>query len=167
LGFLDIVNYLKIGEVEHGARNQDLLNDLRDRATHIGRATGQEPASWYEFKIQNPQGEPKTMMNLLIGAAAGLAIGALAAIFAPTVLVPLAAMGAMIGGAVGAFTDTEHIRRDNLMKKYEHYLDVFEASASRGRAQGVEMGMGGKTTHVADLMAERQLAQNQVMLAGK
>lgn len=167
MGVLDIINYLKIGEVEHGARNQDLLNDLRDRASHIGRTTGQEPASWYEFKVRNPQGEPKTMANLLAGAAIGLVVGALAALAAPAVLVPLAAMGALIGGALGAFTDTEHIRRDNLMKKYENYLGAFEASASQMRSQGQDREPAGKSTHVADLMAERQLAQGQPLLIGK
>jgi len=152
----DFVNFLMIDDVGRSTKNNEHLQDLRDRAAHLAKVTGQEPVSWYEFKQNIPKEEGHNVRNAIIGAAIGVGIGAL--FLNPVLAVSLG----FTGGALGAFNNTENRRRDTLVRKYEAYLDGFEASVGRGR--GMSQGMGGfentKTSHAAELLAERQKPQN-------
>ena len=153
----DLINFMMISDVDRGSKNQEHLNDLRDRAGHIAKTTGHEPMSWYEFKQSTPREEPKTVNNMILGSTIGLAIGLAVGLMFPPVLFPLAISAALIGGAAGAFSDTENTRRNKLVGKYEEYLDGFEALAGKERA--VSQGINYKNTHAADLMADRQIAK--------
>jgi hypothetical protein len=153
----DLINFLKISDVDRGAKNEEHLSDLRDRAHHIGKKTGYEPMSWYEFKQSTPREEPRTVTNMLLGGAIGLAIGMAIGLIPgmQALLLPLALSGTLLGGALGAFTDTENTRRDALVNKYEDYLNQFEAS--EGKEHALAQGIDYKTTHAAELLAERQM----------
>jgi len=155
----DIINFLMINDVGHSTKNNEHLQDLRDRAAYLAKKTGEEPVSWFEFKQGSIKEEPKTLRNAAIGASIGAILGGV------FLSIPLAISGAIIGGAIGGFTDTENTRRDKLVKEYENYLDGFEATVGRSRA--VSQGFGGldnlKTTHAAELVADRQQAPHQAI----
>ncbi len=116
----DIINFLMLNDVDRGAKNQELLGDLRDRASYIAKKTGNEPMSWYEFKQSTPHEEPKTMINMMLGSTLGLAVGIAVGLVFPPALLPLAVGAAFVGGAAGAFSDTENRRRNEQVAKYEN-----------------------------------------------
>jgi hypothetical protein len=153
----DLINFMMISDVDRGSKNMEHLNDQRDRANFIAKKTGYEPVSWYEFKQSMPREEPKTVANMVLGSTIGLAVGLAIGIAFPPILFPLAISAAMIGGAAGAFTDTENTRRNKLVEKYKDYLDGFEALA--GKEQAMTQGIDYKTTHTKELLADRQLAK--------
>ena len=156
----DFINFLMINDVGRSTKNNEHLLDLRDRATHLAKVTGQEPVSWYEFKQNMPKAEAHNVRNAFIGAAVGVGIGAL--MLNPVVAVSLG----FTGGAIGAFATTENTRRDDLVRKYETYLDGFEASVGRGRSvsPSFEGAANTKKNHTAEVLAERQQNQQQVIM---
>jgi hypothetical protein len=82
--------------------------------------------SWFEFKHAAARSEIRTLSNMILGSCIGLVAGmALGLAFAP-LMFPLVLSCALIGGTIGAFSDTENSRRSRLMAQYSQYLDDFE-----------------------------------------
>jgi hypothetical protein len=132
MGTFDLIHFVSVESVDCGAAGSSRLHALRERALHIARSTGQEPVSWYEFKHASLQADTRTMANMILGCGIGLALGiVLGLAFAP-LLFPLALSCALIGGTVGAFSDTENARRNRLMTQYDEYLSGFEARMAPG-----------------------------------
>lgn len=157
MGSFDLINFMKISDVDRGSKNLEHLGDLRDRADFLARKTGYEPLSWTEFRQSTPREEPKTVINMVLGSTIGLAVGLAIGLAFPPLLFPLALSAALIGGAAGMFSDTENTRRNKLVAKYEDYLDGFEALAEK--QHGLSKGIHYKNTHAKELLAERQLSQ--------
>src|SRR5262249_46809563 len=139
-----ILNWLRTGDVDYGAKGEQKLNDMRERAAYIAKHTGKEPVSWYEFNKSAVKEKPHYLRNIVVGALIGGAIlsgvgfvlGAalVGSEFAGLLALQLGLSGVLMGGAAGGFFDTENKRRQTLVSQYENYLDRFEATAGRAPA---------------------------------
>jgi len=131
MGDFDLINFMMIDDVNRSTKNQQLLTDLQGKAAYLQKKTGQEPMSWYEFQQVVPKEEPHTLRNLGAGVLIGGSVGALAGLIAWPLMPALILGGAFLGGVIGAFGDTETVRRDKQVKSYEGYLNQFEMEVGR------------------------------------
>jgi len=134
----DLINFLMIDDVGRSTKNNEKLQDLRDKADFLAKKTGQEPVSWYEFQQNVPKEEPHSVRNLGIGAAIGMGLGALVGGGIGMVAAPAIVSLGFLGAIMGAFSDTQNRRRKDLVEKYETYLNAFEKTGGLGRAYTME-----------------------------
>jgi hypothetical protein len=157
MGLLDIVNYSKISDLDRGAKNQDKLRDLEERAAIIAGRTGEHPVSWYEFQKRTPHEDPDRTKKILKGAliwaliSGGIAVvGSLAvtgAVMSGVVAYMLAG-GALIGGLEGASDSSSNAQRSKAIDSYSDYLDAFEnrRTLSNAMSNGQEAGYNTRDT---------------------
>ncbi|NBO18851.1 MAG: hypothetical protein EBV03_06430 [Proteobacteria bacterium] len=151
------VNAVHLSDMDAGAKTEQKLGDLRERAHDLEKRTGNEPMSWSEFSRSQPQEKPNTLRNMLIGAATAVGLVALVGVVMSAPALSLVAPGlwaGMAGAVLGGFYDTENLRRGEQVNKYESYLNDFEATGGHGHARAHEHAAG-KTTHAADLSKDR------------
>lgn len=129
---LNAFNFLEIQNAKRADRNQDLLQDMQGRAEYLRNATGEAPISWYEFQREVPKPEPAYGRNILMGAGIGGALlGGVALVFSAPVL-GLLASGAVVGGLLGGYHETQNDSRAAQLEAYNNYLDHFETSHGSG-----------------------------------
>jgi hypothetical protein len=154
----NLINFVAIQDVSSRARDEERLNDLRERAAYLAKKTGQEPFSFYEFYQSAPRTTPDRVRNALIGAGIGLGVGTLAAAALSSSAWGGVVLCGLAGGVGGAVIDPEN-SRSTLVRRYGSYLDDFEKEVHRGKAVAPDPpAVQIRATHAADLVAERGTA---------
>jgi len=163
--FFDILNYFMITEVDAAAKNEQHLNELRDRAQSASKKTGVEPENFYEFRQHIPTQKPDTVKNIGIGGAAGAGIGAVIGFTSGgTSIIPGLLAGGLLGGMIGGFSSqTESTRRAKAIRKYEQYLSHFEDSTPQ-RSHHVSHSINYRDNFGKKVLNERQSQEEPTRL---
>lgn len=158
---LSFINAVRLSDMDAGAKTEQRLGDLRERAHDLEKRTGNGPMSWAEFSKAQPKEDGHPVRNFFIGAAVAagvvLAVGAILSAPLLSLAAPAISLG-LAGGIAGAFFDTENTRRSGMVNKYEHYLNDFEVTGGHAHVRAQEQAAG-KTTHAAELAKGQGVAQ--------
>ncbi|GEM_PF-6868200 len=148
IGDYDAVNYIMM-------KNEQKLNDLRERARVIEKNTGIDPKSFYEFCKENPIKEHNLIANMSVGGTIGAVTGAIGARIIDKSTVNGLVIGGFAGGILGALIEDKNTDRQKHIKNYELYLNKLEKDNPRKPA--TETHQTGYTEKFGDkILSNRQ-----------
>lgn len=128
MDILQAATFLEVFNGKDAEVAERKLGDLKDEAQHLEKK-GIHVKSWREFDKELPQKKPNYFRNAAIGAGIGAAVlGALP--LAVTGMAGAAAYGlisgALFGGMLGGYHETENSQRKAKVEAYEKYLKFAE-----------------------------------------
>lgn len=131
MDLLHAVNFLEIQNGKYADKAARQLDDFKDKAEYM-REQGIPVKSWYEFKQEAEMQKPSYMKNALIGAALGAAVmTGIGAVIGTTILTYTAAGGALFGGLVGGYHETENSQHSAKVEAYGKYLELAEKTVRK------------------------------------
>lgn len=160
--YYSIRNSVDIRELRTQQQQQMRVSEFNERGSALQRETGVVAKGFFTLERENPTPREKSKSaKWVLGVVAGI----LAASFAPSILViaGVAALG-FVGGSF--MPESETVRMDRALNKYEAYFNQVEVSAhaktrtlSVSHDMGPEADLNLRTDHAQNVLAEREAQQ--------